>query len=101
MNDNDDFGPVPAWLQAASAQWEAIDAARKTPLAQCQESVAQLRTALLAAQAILDRAGLHAAATAAFHAANASTPSDRQAAIRRLEEDAGYIAGTEGGECYP
>lgn len=98
---NDDLGKSPAWLEDAAAQWDAIDAEASSPLAQCQESAARLRAALMAAHAIMDRAGLHDAATLVWNAANAATPAAQWAAVAALEDAAGYIADPDAGECYP
>jgi len=96
-----DFGQVPAWLEDAAAQWDAIEAEAAAPLAQFQAAAARLRAALMAAHALMERAGLYDAATLAWNAANADTPAAQRAAVAALEEAAGYIADPNDGECYP
>lgn len=71
----------------------------KTDLELCHDLIANLRAAMLATASIMHRNGLHDAANLLADA----TGTDERArmAQRALEEDAGYIAGTQEGECYP
>lgn len=70
-------------------------------LSVCYQSVANLRSALLAAAALMDKAGLHKEAAAVWAVANAADLDTQRAALRTLEEDAGYIASMGPGECRP
>lgn len=64
-------------------------------------SIADLRAALVAASGILSRQpGQAELASLLFRAANEDGEA-RKAAVRALEEDAGYIPGTGRGEAYP
>lgn len=92
MNEQDDFGPAPEWL-ALQPDREA------TELERCQQLVANLRAAMMAATAILHREETHTLADLLWDAADGLSPR-AHAARRALEEDAGYIADTQG-ECYP
>lgn len=82
MQQQDDFGPVPEWL--ADKPTPAA-----TDLERCQQLVANLRAAMLAASGILHRDGSHEIASLLADATG--TDSRAIAARRALEEDAGYI----------
>lgn len=102
MNANanaNEFGPAPEWLEEAQKEQDRKDAEKQTDLYRCQQLVAQLRAAMAAAAAIMHRDGLHNAAVLLL---DASGTDDRaRAAVRALEEDAGYVAGAGQGEAYP
>ena len=96
----EDFGKIPDWLAEAQRLEDARDAEKASDLARCQQLIADIRNAMIAASAIIDRQGDHDLATLLFDATGADDQRAK-AARRTLEEDAGYIVGTKELECYP
>jgi hypothetical protein len=88
------------------SDWLPDDVAEeKTDLDIALEQYARLRAALIAASGLLARqaqSDKDPQAVLAHLLWQAAQDGEQQkAAIRALEEDAGYIAGTQQGECYP
>jgi len=104
MNTNDEFGPIPNWLQVAQAAQDVDDAAKQTDLAKCQALIARLRRAMTAAGAAMVAGAAPAAEIdrLLLTAAQADPLGEEQRqAVERLEELAGWTAKDGEGEVYP